>query len=249
MDRVLEQVAREGDGVYDARLHLAQLQARRVTVDGRDVRPEEVVAANVRRLARLERHQLVMRLEDGRWGVPQNLVRQLQERDVSHPRYVLRAETVAPALREQVTRRAPTWLDAQDPSAPRAFYGFGSTRATAIQERDRFLLQIGIPLEPRAERVRALVELERFDVATKLARHHGVTPLASPTAGMRGQLLACGHSSDGRPLAYVLDALNGRLVVVAAPPDLALIGRRVTITRDTKGQLLMRPDGLGLGRG
>ncbi|MEP6654225.1 MAG: DUF3363 domain-containing protein [Myxococcales bacterium] len=249
MDRVLEQVARENDGVYDARLHLTQLQARPVTVEGRDVRPEEVVAANVRRLARLERHQLVTRLEDGRWRVPQSLVRQLQERDVSHPRYALRAETVAPSLREQITRRAPTWLDVQEPSAPRAFYGFGSTRATAMQQRDRFLLQIGIPVEPPSERIRALAELERFEVATKLARNQGVTPLASPLEGMRGQLLACGHSSDGRPLACVLDALNRRLVVVAAPPDLALDGRRVTITRDAKGQLLMWRDGLGLGRG
>jgi hypothetical protein len=66
---------------------------------------------------------------------------------------------------------------------------------------------------------------------------------------MRGQLLDCGHSSDGRPLAYVFDAVNGRLVVTVAPRDLALIGRRVMITRDAKGQLLMRPDGLGLGRG
>ena len=249
MDRVLEQVARENDGVYDARLHLAQLQARPVKVEGRDVRPEEVVAANVRRLARLERHQLVSRLEDGRWRVPQNLVRQLQERDVSHPRYALRAEAVAPSLREQITRRAPTWLDAQEPSAPRAFYGFGSTKATAMQERNRFLLQIGIPLEPPSERIRALAELERLDIATKLARHHGVTPMASPIAGMRGQLLACGHSSDGRPLACVLDACESAPSCRRSAARPGIDGRRVTITRDAKGQLLMRRDGLGLGRG
>jgi hypothetical protein len=52
-------------------------------------------------------------------------VRTLEARDVSHPRNLVRAETIAPPLQRQVTLRAPCWLDTQDPTAPRASSRFG----------------------------------------------------------------------------------------------------------------------------
>jgi type IV secretory pathway VirD2 relaxase len=248
MDRVLQQVARENGGVYDAHAHLDALKRRPLEVGGKAVAPEEVVAANIRRLARLERHQLVTRLNDGRWRVPVALVKALEARDVSHPRRLVRAETLAPPLERQVTMRAPCWLDSQDPAAPRVHYGMGSQVRTAIAERERFLRGLGIAHEPREQRLSALQQLQWLDVGRRLAAEQGVTALDAPAPGMRGRMFACGQDAAGTQLVYVLDQTNRRLVVMPAPHEApALIGRQVTIGRDASGRFLVRADGLGRG--
>jgi type IV secretory pathway VirD2 relaxase len=248
MDRVLQQVARESGGVYDARAHLEALRRRPLEVGGKTVAPEEVVAANVRRLERLERHQLVTKVADGRWQVPTDLVRMLEARDASHPRRLVRAETVAPRLERQLTMRAPCWLDGQDASAPRVYYGFGSELRSAIAEREKFLRGLGIEPEPRERRLQALRQLERHDLGRKLAADQGVKALPAPVPGMRGRMFACGQDSSGTPLVYVLDQVNQRLAVMPAPRDAAtLIGRQVTVGRDANGRFVTRADGLGRG--
>jgi hypothetical protein len=248
MDRVLAQVARENGGIYDAKAHLQALQRRPQVIGGKTTPAEDVVAANTRRLARLERHQLVVRLAEGRWRVPADLVQILRARDVSHPRRLVRARQVAPSLRRQVTLRAPCWLDAQDPAAPRAPYGLGVELGAAIDARARFLTRLGVPLAPPDERARALERLERFDVARKLGTEHGLTPLPAPLPGMRGALLTCGQSAVGAPLVCVLDQSRRQLAVMPMPADArALIGRVVTIRRDTAGRPLIQPDPRGKG--
>lgn len=249
MDRVLQQVASENGGVYDARAHLDALMRRQPAVRGKTVAPEEVVAANVRRLTRLERYKLVSRGADDRWRVPPDLVKTLETRDASHPRRLVRVETVAPPLKEQVTLKAPCWLDSQDSATPRVHYGMGAELLAAIADRDRFLQGLGIPREPRELRLSALRKLERLDVARKLAAEHGVAALPAPVPGMRGRMISCGQSATGVPLVYVLDQANGRLAVMPSPRDAAaLIGRDVTIGRDPTGRLLFRADALGKGR-
>jgi type IV secretory pathway VirD2 relaxase len=248
IDRVLAQVASERGGIYDPPAHLAALRRRPVLIDGKPVAPEEVVAANVRRLVRLERHQLVARTEGNKWRVPADLVQQLAARDVSHPRRLVRAKTVAPPLQEQITLRAPCWLDSQDRAAPRVYYGTGAALHAAIEQRERFVRTLGIDPEPRESRVRALERLERLDVGRKLAAEHRVAALAAPELGMRGRMLACGESASGAPLVYVLDQVHRRLAVMPASPDVAaLVGKNVTIARDSKGRLVVRPDGLDRG--
>ena len=248
VDRVLARVASEQGGVYDPAAHLEALRRRPLLIGGKSVAPEEVVAANVRRLERLERHQLVARIEGDRWRVPADLVQQLAARDVSHPRRLVRAETVAPPLEEQITRRGPTWLDSRDPQAPRVFYGFGSEIRTAIEQRERFVLGLGIAAEPRDGRTRALERLERQDLARKLAAEHRVTALASPPPGMRGQLLMVPGSATREPIAYMLDTVNRRLALVPVPSDLSLVGRSVSVSLDRAGQLVVRAPERGLER-
>jgi type IV secretory pathway VirD2 relaxase len=248
MDRVLEQVARENAGIYDPRAHLAALKRQPLLVGGKPAPAEAVVDANLRRLARLERYRLVTRLDDGRWRVPTDLVQSLKTREVTHPRRLVRAEAVAPPLAQQVSVRAPCWLDSQDRAAPRAPYGLGAQLGTAIEARARFLAGIGIPREPREERVQALEQLERADLGRQLAARHGVSALPAPAHGMRGRLLECGQSPGGTPLAYVLDQANRRLTVVPLPPNAtALIGRAVSIGRGANGRLEIRADGIGRG--
>ena len=248
MDRVLAQVARENGGIYEAKAHLQALQRRPQVIGGKTTPAEDVVAANIRRLARLERHQLVVPLADGRWRVPADLVQMLSARDVSHPRRLVRARQVALSLRRQVTLRAPCWLDTQDPAALRAPYGLGIELGAAINARARFVAALGVPLAPPDERARALERLERFDIARKLGAEHGLTPLPAPLPGMRGTLLTCGQSAAGAPLVCVLDQSRRQLAVMPLPADARpLVGRVVTIRRDTAGRLLLQPDGLGKG--
>jgi type IV secretory pathway VirD2 relaxase len=248
IDRVVDRVARDNGGVYDARAHLEALRRRPIVIAGRNIPPEDVVAANVRRLTRLERYRLVTRIEDGRWRVPPDLVRTLEARGASHPRRLVRAQSVAPSLRRQVTLRAACWLDDQDPKLPRAPFGLGPVLGRAMEERARFLADLGIPRQPREQRLAALERLERFDVCRRLAAEHGVTALQEPAAGMRGRMLECGQSVAGVPLAYVLDQASRRVAVMPLPPDArALVGRTVTLARDATGRVLIRPDGLGRG--
>jgi type IV secretory pathway VirD2 relaxase len=248
IDRVLERVARDRGGVYDAKAHLSELRQRPIVVNGRTIAAEEVAAANLRRLERLERYRLVTRLDDGCWRVPPDLVRTLESRDLSHPRHVVRAQTLAPPLPELIGHRGPCWLDGQDPAAPRVYYGFGSALRSAIEQREKFVRSLGIAPEPREERMRALERLEHHDLARKLALDHGVAALASPPLGMRGQLLMLGGNTAREPVAYVLDMMNRRLALVPVPPDLSLVGRSVTVGLDRAGQPLVRRDGLGLER-
>lgn len=167
MDRVLAQVARESGGVYDPAAHLAWLRRRPLEIGGKSLRPEDVVAANVRRLTRLTRYSLVSPLPDGRWRVPPNLVETLTSRDATHPRRLVQVRAVAPALATQVGLRRPCWLDDQDPAAPRAPYGFGSSLNAALMERAQFLRGLGLPTEPKDRRWQALEQLERRDAARR----------------------------------------------------------------------------------
>jgi hypothetical protein len=249
IDRVLAQLASKRGGVYDPAAHLEALRRRPLVIGGKSVAPEEVVAANVRRLERLERHQLVARTAGGRWRVPADLVQQLAARDVSHPRRLVRAETVAPPLQDQITSRAVCWLDSQDPAAPRAHYGLGAAMRAAIEERERFLRTLGIRVEPREERVRALKSLERQELVRGLASHHGVTVLQAPPPGMRGDLMLIKNRATGEEVAYVLDQANRRLALVPVPHDLSMVHKRVAIDLDRSGRPTLRLAGRDLDRG
>jgi hypothetical protein len=99
-DRIIERFARENAGIYDPPRHQRALEMLpRVSRDGVDLSPAERVAANIRRLERLARYRLATQLPDGRWQVASNLIGELEARERTHPRHLLRVEPVrAPAL-------------------------------------------------------------------------------------------------------------------------------------------------------
>jgi hypothetical protein len=131
---------------------------------------------------------------------------------------------------------------------PRAPYGLGATLGRAMKERFEFLAGLGIPREPREQRLRVLERIERFDVCRRLAAEHGATALPEPLPGMRGRLLACGQTAAGVSLVCVVDQINRRVAVLPLPHDgRGLVGGTVTIGRDAKGRLLLRPEQIGRG--
>ena len=69
--------------------------------------PAERVAANVRRLGRLERYRLAKRFADGRWQIPADLLSQLESRERTHPQQRIRFDKVGAPAREPVRPRTP----------------------------------------------------------------------------------------------------------------------------------------------
>lgn len=244
MDQVLAQVAAESGGIYDAAQHERVLRERPLNIGGQRVEPGAVVAANVRRLTRLERYRLVTPLGPGQWRIPADLLRTLQARETTHLRRLVRAVVVAPSLARQITWRGPSWLDERDLQtvAP------GTALGGAIAARAAFLDRLGIAQVPADRRREALQELERLDLGNELGRRLGLTALAAPVAGMCGRVTVDAQGASGTRFACLIDEDNKQLVVVPLTPAVrALAGRAVTISRDETGRLRMHPTVRGRG--
>jgi hypothetical protein len=108
-DRIIERFARENGGIYDPTRHQRALEnLPRASREGGEPSPAQRVTANIRRLERLARYRLAARLPDGRWQVAPNLISELEARERTHPRHLLRVEPVrAPAL-DPAQSRVPT---------------------------------------------------------------------------------------------------------------------------------------------
>jgi len=76
----------ENAGIYDPIQHQRALEpVQRGRGQTGEPTAAERVTANVRRLERLARFRLAVRLPDGRWRVPTDLVAQLEAREKTHP--------------------------------------------------------------------------------------------------------------------------------------------------------------------
>jgi type IV secretory pathway VirD2 relaxase len=235
MDAAIVAVAADNGGVYDPAAHLAAMAARPPVIAGRKVEPAEVVAANRRRLARLQRHNFVRAMEGGRWHVPPDLITQLKARDASQPRLRVSLETIEPSLQAQVERRAPTWLDKLDPTGA-APYGFGADLQRALSRRARFVA--ALELEPGiGTNLDRLTELERRDIGERVAAANGCRFVPVPPTGFQGVVLSV---DAGRRLA-ILDHRSRQLTIVAAQGTPAsLNGRLVEIVRGPGGALVLQ---------
>ncbi len=231
MDRALVAAAAASSGLYDPEKHLAALRERPVTIGGRVVPAQEVVEANVRRLERLGRHNLVERLPDSRWRVPADLVSRLQARDASHPRMRVRLEPLAPSLASQATEHGVAWVDKVGPTAP---FGFGAElRQVQTRRAAEILPALTRPAEP------APVSLDAQAAGRRVAQKRGFQVVA-PERGMRGVVIACDDAGGGRHLA-ILDETTRRIAML--PPRAGveeLRGRRVEVVRGTDGGLSLR---------
>jgi type IV secretory pathway VirD2 relaxase len=95
-DRIIARAAQGNGGIYDPVRHQRELHdLQRGRAQPGEPTPADRVAANVRRLERLARFRLAVRLPDGRWQVPADLVAQLEAREKSHPQHRLRIQPVA----------------------------------------------------------------------------------------------------------------------------------------------------------
>jgi hypothetical protein len=96
-DERIARFAHVNGGTYDPPAHQRALEATRPRGSaGEGPSPGELVAANVRRLERLQRYGLVTHLPDGRWRVPDDLLAKLQAREQSHPRHRIQITQLGP---------------------------------------------------------------------------------------------------------------------------------------------------------
>jgi len=105
-DRIVDRFARENDGIYDPVCHQRELERLRPSPSDRELpTPEERVTANVRRLERLERYRLAIRLPDGRWQIPADLLKKLEDRERTHPQHRQRLDKLRSPTREPAPSR------------------------------------------------------------------------------------------------------------------------------------------------
>ncbi len=130
------------DGVYRTETARQRLEAASPAVRT----PSSIIDAQVRRLESLRRGNIVERLAEGVWRVPQDLPETAMRYDQS------RLSGVQPIVRsyvpveKQVRTVGATWLDEQltRGSAPQSSVGFAATVQRALDDRKLFLVEQGL---------------------------------------------------------------------------------------------------------
>jgi type IV secretory pathway VirD2 relaxase len=195
--------------------------------------------AHERRLRELERLGLATPLAPGSWKIPPNLLESLAARSRDLPvrhRSLLRREPLS--LQAQVSHPGPVWLDRVSTEAL-APTGFGADVKRAVAQRAEALRGLGVqPGNPnRSTQVR---ELERRAIGAEIAGRSGLIFLARVPEGFRGRLERA--EGAGPPGAYSVVSDGRRFVVLRATPALrAMQGQSVSVGRDEKGHLVVRP--------
>ena len=221
-DRQIAEVARAQGGVYALE-----------RTPGAASHPHE------RRLRELERLGLATPEAPDRWRVSPNLLQELTERQRDAPaRHRLLFHKEPLSLQAQVQHPGPVWLDRvkTDSLAP---YGLGAELQRALEQRREALRQLGVqPDDPnRSAKLRAL---ELRTVGREIAARSGQAFLPAAPDAFRGRVQLADAGPSRASYAVVSD--GQQFILLRATPALrASHGKAVTVTRDAKGRLLVRP--------
>jgi type IV secretory pathway VirD2 relaxase len=170
---------------------------------------------------------------------PEGSVRAAERQDEAPVRHRLVVHKEALSLQAQVHHPGPVWLDRvkTDSLAP---YGFGAELKGAVEQRHEALRRLGVQRDD-PNRSGKLRELERRGVGRELAALSGEAFVPSIPDAFRGRVQLGAPGAPGDSYAVVSD--GQRFVVLRATVALrALHGKTVTVTRDAKGRLLVRPE-------
>ena len=174
-DRTIAEVARGNGGLYSPELHRA-----------REPRASEAfVTAHVRRLEALRRsHNLVRRLPDGAWEIPENFVERVEKLTRGQARHPRVAVLSFLSIESQVTAEGATWLDRELVARKRTGLRgerFGKAAADALARRRDHLIEQGLA-EPNGEHIlyrrNLLAQLRRREIASagaRIAQETGMT--------------------------------------------------------------------------
>ncbi len=175
----------------------------------------------------------------GRWKVSPKLLQELERRPLeTSDRQHLRIRRERLSLETQARHPGPVWLDRIDATSLAPF-GFGTELRRSVQERQDALHQLGIALGAR-DRVARLREIERRAVGEQFGTRWGQTFLPSVPESFRGRVQPPDVVGVGGSYTVVSD--GARFVVLQTTSALRpLEGKAVTVTRDAKGRLQVRP--------
>lgn len=155
----------------------------------------------------------------------------------------IRLQRLAPSLREQVSYRGPTWLDAVTTNLPAS--GLALEISESLARREASLRGIGIDVADRATLKTRLVALEANALGARLAAARGLVMTVDP-AGLEGKLTLAPRLPSGRQYAIVTDERSRRLWVLPGTKQLRLLaGQQVQGGRDPNGRLVILRSGLG----
>jgi type IV secretory pathway VirD2 relaxase len=192
---------------------------------------------HLRRLRWLEREGLAAPETPGRWKVSPNLLRELEARHQRAPvRYELRVRK-EPSLEQQVQHRGPTAIDGVKAEALSPF-GFGAEMKRVLEQRQAVLSKLGIrPGDPTRSPDRN--ELERCAVGEAFAARTKQAFVRDTPDRFRGRVQL--EETRSPDYAVVSDGL--RFVVLRNSPELrAAQWKKVSLTRDSQGRVLVRPE-------
>jgi hypothetical protein len=244
---VIERVASQAGGIYDPKSHLQELRRRPLVIGDTTVDPAAVIDANLRRLRRLARHDLVTELPDGTWRVPSNLGQVLADRERSHPRFRTHVEVLLGGMDELPGPAGDRWLGARTlGSETRARWGFGAEISASLREREAhpappFPGGKAAPSTPAVDRELALL-------ARNIAAQTGDVFLAEIPPKFLGKVRAGGATPSGREFVQIVDPSSRGFVLLprsAVPPSLE--GKAVVLDPDSEGRIAVRTAGLSRG--
>jgi hypothetical protein len=171
------------DGIYRTADHLAELQRSGRRGKERDSSPEQIVRSHVLRLEGLRRAEIVERIEEGIWKVPDDLLARGREHDLKLRHGIDIAVRSHLPLAQQIDSPGATWLDRQliDGGKDVTREGFGAEVRQAMRARAEHLEGEGLARRRGEEVVlargllRTLRERELAATATTIEASTGMT--------------------------------------------------------------------------
>jgi len=174
-DRLIAEVAGRNGGIYSPDLHRAH--------DGEA--SDEYIKAHIRRLEALRRQNIVQRLADSSWEIPEDFEDRVAGLSEKRSRYAARALTLSYlSLDQQVAADGATWLDHQlvrgDPIELRGGR-FGAEAGDAMRRRQEYLVEQGLAewkddgVRYRRNLLRLLRQRELVAVGDRLAEETGLS--------------------------------------------------------------------------
>ena len=226
-DRAIVKVARIGEGVYDAVIHVS-LAREMEHVSGGD--PVEFVRAHIRRLEALRRAGIVERIDDNNWRIPRDFLERAQDYDTQRTKQLGVRVLSLVDLDAQVSANGATWLDrelvARD-RTPIRDSGFGHEARTALVRRQQWLIDQGLA-RPDGEmivfRANLLGTLARREVAEK------GNALAQET-GRSFHMPEDGERIEGRYKGAVA-LVSGKYALIERSRDFTLVPWRPVIEHE-----------------
>ncbi len=193
---------------------------------------------HLRRLRWLEREGLAIPEAPDRWRIAANLLQELEARHRRAPaRYELRVRKEPLSLEQQIQHRGATAIDGIRAETLSPF-GFGAEMKRVLEQRQAVLSKLGIrPGDPNRSPDRR--ELERCAAGEAFAARTKQTFVRDTPDRFRGRV----ELEDARFPDYATVSDGSRFVVLRNSPELrAAQWKKVSLTRDSQGRVLVRPE-------
>jgi type IV secretory pathway VirD2 relaxase len=143
--------AQKNGGYYNRTEHEKSIRTSTIHIGEKEINKSEYLDAHEARLEKLSRLHLVERMPDAKWRIPDNLIEELQQKDISDPQTKYSFKSISKlSVNDQIRHRGQAWLDQYNDNPEDhdlAKHGFGAEVSKAARLRAIFLTEeLGIDL-------------------------------------------------------------------------------------------------------